>query len=498
MSNATSNRKVVSNSLIYTLSGLLMKCFSFFLLPLYTTFLTKEDYGVTSIANSFLSTMSFVAAFSLYSAVMRFYVDLKDKPEKLKRFYGSVVLFVLLSGIGIGGLLTVFRGLLSKYVFSGIDFYPVILVCLLALIFNCQHTIYENILRSQQKAAKCSILSIAYFLVSVGLNILFVVVFRMGAVGVLLATLVAGLLYTVFFFVDMLWHRAMTFCLDRGLLKDALKYSLPILPHNLATHIAQLISKILIGGTDTLGTLGLYTVATQFSMIADTVQTYVHNAYSPWLFEKLNEKSTDYKRSIRSVVNMLCGAIGFLFIGISLFAQDYILLFLDDGYAAAWKFVPLAVLVFGIKTMYYFYVSILFYHKSASRILFVSSITGSLINILLSAVMIPQWGAYGSIGADAIAMLVRVIIVVVISRRYEDVGLHVMDFVKNFLLITVFTFGGLVFSYWKFAYTFSWLNFGYKVLVVFLYMGVMFLMYRKQLRALWRNVKKRLARRGTK
>lgn len=492
MSNVTSNHKVISNSIIYTISGLLMKCFSFFLLPLYTAYLSTEDYGVTSIANSFLSTMSFVVAFSLYSAIMRFYVDLKDDEEKLKRFYGTIITFVLMSGLCFGILMTIFRDLLSTYVFSGIDYYPIILVCLVALIFNCQHTIYENILRSQQKAMKCSVLSIAYLLVTVTLNILFVVVFRLGALGVLLATMIAGLAYTLYFLLDMVIHHAVTFRLDFSLLREALKYSLPILPHDLATHIAQLISKVLIGGTATLGSLGLYSVATQFGTVADTVQTYVHNAYNPWLFEKLNNRSDAYKASVRSVAKMLCGVIGLLFIGISLFAQDYILLFLAPQYADAWRYIPFIVLVYGVKTTYYFYVSILFYYKSASRILFVASVVGSLINVLLSAFMIPLWGAYGSIAADAVAMLVRVLIVVIISQRFENIGLQIRDFVIQFFVIAAFIFVAMLPSYLRVDNSFSLLNFSYKVLITLIYIGIMFARYGKPIREFFcKRLKKR-------
>ena len=69
MTSNTSGKKVVLNSIIYSASGLLIKCFSFFLLPLYTAYLTTEDYGITSIAGSFIRTTEFIVAFSLFSAV---------------------------------------------------------------------------------------------------------------------------------------------------------------------------------------------------------------------------------------------------------------------------------------------------------------------------------------------------------------------------------------------------------------------------------------------
>ena len=125
----TSSKKVVANSIIYSISGLLLKCFSLFLLPLYTSYLTTEDYGITSVATSFAATMGYVVSLSLFSAVVRFYVDLKDDPKKLSRFYGTVVVFSLLSSFLWGCVMTIFREPISHYIFSGVDYYPVILIC---------------------------------------------------------------------------------------------------------------------------------------------------------------------------------------------------------------------------------------------------------------------------------------------------------------------------------------------------------------------------------
>ena len=487
-----SGRIVISNSIIYTISGLMLKCFSFFLLPLYTTYLTTEDYGIQSVAISFMSTMAFVVAFSLYSAVMRFYVDLKHDEENLKRFYGSVISFVFISSLVFGLLIFLFRDLVVRYLFSGIDFFPVVLICIVILVFNCQQQIYVNILRSQQKALKCSILSIAYFFITLGFNILFIVVCRMGATGVLLSLLISNFAYTTYFIIDMLRTKSITICFDRRLLKEALTYSIPIIPHNLATKLAQLVSKVLIGNKRTMSSLGLFSVASQFGDIADTIQTYVNNAYGPWLFERLHNQSEGYKRTIRSVVRSLCAVIGLFFICLALFSHDYIVLFINKSYIESWKYVPLIVLVYGIKSMYYFYVNILFYYKKASRILFTSTLTGSLVNILTSAFFIPILGVCGSIIADAIAMLVRIVIVYIICKQFDDIGLKVIDFAVNFILITTFIFIGLLPSYLFFSNKFSFINISYKTLVIFFYCLYLFIAHKKQLIPMIINVKNRL------
>lgn len=479
---STSSREVISGSVIYTISGLLTKCVSFFLLPLYTAYLTAEDYGIINISGSFVTTMSFVVAFSLFSAILRFYVDLKEDPEKLKRFYGTMVTFVFLSGLVFFVILFAGKNLLVKYVFNGTPFYPIILISLISLITSCEHKIYENVLRSQQKAMRCAVLGLIYFLLNVVLTIAFVVFCRMGAVGTLLASMISSALYTIYFVVYMLTKREMTICIDGVLLKSALRYSIPIMPHNLSTHIVGLISKVLIGGKASLGALGIYAVATQFGGIADTIQTYVSNAYNPWLFENLKEKKEGYKKTLRRVVKLLISIIGFFFIAISLFAHDYIVLLVDSKFVTSWKLVPLIILTYAIKTTYYFYLGVLLYYKQASNKIFIATLTSSLINLVLSFVFIPMYGAVGSIMADVISMIVRVGIFIWLSKHFENIGLHLGDFIINALRVVLFTSIGLSLSYFYFPYEFSWINLAFKMVVLAVYGLMVLLPYKKELK----------------
>lgn len=482
MAKETSTKKLLMNSAVYSIMGLLQKCVSFFLLPLYTAYLSTEDYGIINVANNFTNTMTFIVAFSIFSAVMRFYVDLKDNREQLKRFYGTVTVFAYISSLLWGALATIGREILEKYIFVGTDYYPIILVCLLSLMFSCQQRIYDTILRSQQKAAKSSILTFLYFILNISLAIIFVVFLKMGAVGVLLANLIAYIVYSIYAHLDLIIKKEITICFDFKLLIEALKYSIPIIPHNLSTTIAALVSSILIGGTASLASLGVYSVAAQFGNIADTVQNYVSNAYGPWLYEKLHAQEEGYKKSIQNVVRLIVCVIGLCFVGISLFSQDYILLFLEKGYSYAWHYVPLVVCVYCIKIPYYFYVSVLFYYKKASRLLFTATLSSSIINILLSSLLIPRFNVYGSIIADAISMLIRVAIIITISKKFDDIGLYVADFLKQGFIIVIFALSGFIFQFAKYEDVFSWRNFVFKWLIVFIYITVCVFANFKQMR----------------
>src|SRR5699024_1906217 len=116
--------RVLENSFLYTFSKLLVKATGFFLLPLYTLFLTPEDYGITNLANSFLQVGMYIIAFSLNSGIVRFYIDYKDRRDKLKRYLGTVLLFACISGALFISIGLIFNKILINWFFDGISFYP--------------------------------------------------------------------------------------------------------------------------------------------------------------------------------------------------------------------------------------------------------------------------------------------------------------------------------------------------------------------------------------
>lgn len=48
-------KSLVKGSLIIVISNIVLKAMSFLLLPLYTIYLTPNDYGIVDIANTFIS-----------------------------------------------------------------------------------------------------------------------------------------------------------------------------------------------------------------------------------------------------------------------------------------------------------------------------------------------------------------------------------------------------------------------------------------------------------
>lgn len=463
--------KVYKNSAIYTACNFLTKALNFLLLPLYATFLTTGDYGITGIIDNFTGVMCYLAIFSIQAAVMRFYMDYKESEAQLARYIGTLFFFSLLSTLVWSLLIAVLNPILMPYLFSGIDFAPTMIIALVGLCFSNVGMVYQQFLRAMENAKLSAAFSVGNVVLTAALTVIFIVPFHMGANGVLLASCIDAFVFFTIAVIHLRCEGLISFCIDWGILRDVLKYSVPLLPHNLSTSIASLVSAVLINGAGSLSAVGIYSLASKFGVVCDTLQSSVNTAYQPWLFRKLHEKDGEYKVEIASFTENLLWIFAAVFVAVGLFIQDIILLFLPESYADAWPLVPLIICVYSIKTIYYFYIGILLYYKDASRFIFIATLSSSFLNVALSIPLIELLGAYGSILADGLSMLLRVGLVVWMSRQYEDAGYDIWRFIRTTLIVVAVIAVGLMFSYTRFKYEFSLLNMIWKFAVYGAFVG---------------------------
>lgn len=473
--------KVIENSFLYTFSALLVKAISFLLLPIYTLFLTPEDYGITNLAYGFTDVATYIVAFSLYSAIVRFYADYKDDRSKLRRFYGTAVTFLAISGAVFFCLGIIFNKVIISWFFGGVSFYPIVLLVLLTLTFFSLHIMHQSILQGMQQGRKLTIINLVVFGFQVGLNLLFIGVFKLGAAGVLLSSLIINLGYTVFMVFDLKKSRLITFCIDLPILMEALVYSIPIMPHNLSTNIASFASRVFINNSGSLASVGLYSVATQFSMLIDTVQSSVNLAFAPWFYEMMNKEDEDSKKDVVSLSHFLLIIYSLLYMVIGLFSQEMIIVMTSSRYIMAWTVIPILVIAFSVKSIYYFYVNILFYYKDAAKKIFVATLLGSLSDITIAFLLVPKYGMYGAAVSFLIAKIAVVVIVVLMSRKYNDIGYRITDMLGTLIPSLLFMGAGLFFSYTKYLEEFSWGNLFYKFAVLIFYLVFVYMTNRKMI-----------------
>ncbi len=478
--------RMISNSIIYIGSNLMLKAFNFLLLPLYTAYLTTSDYGITNLVNRFQNVSSYLVSFCLQVAAVRFFAEYKNDNEKTKRLFGTIISFTFFSGIAFFILCLSLNSILVKLVFSGILYWPTIFMSTIALIFITLFSVFQEIMKGMQKAKCVAVASFSYFFIQLGLNILTVVILKKGANGVIFSSVISNSLVSIAMLAYLIKIKKIRLGIDFCILKETIKYSIPLLPHNIAASVSQFVSNVFINNFASLSTVGIFGLASQFGSIAEMVQSSSNTAFQPWFYDEMNDKRAEYVKRIRDKSSLLVWFYGFVLIGLSYFSKEVILLFCNASYWSAWTVVPLIVLVYVANIPYFFYVNFLFYYKKGTKYVFYATLPASVLNILLSYFFIQQWDMYGSVVSDIIFVIVKMLIIYFLSRKFDKTTLSIRSFVFKIFIILLIAIVGILPSYLLFSNCVSFAEIGYKFLLLLAYLAVVIILCRKQLSE-WRH-----------
>ncbi len=476
-----SSRLLFGNSIFYVVADFLSRGLHFILLPIYTIFLTTEDYGIQNIITSFNSVMCYVILLCLDSAALRFYSEYKDDKYTMKRFYGTAMSIICFFAVAVVIGCIFLQGILSKLVFKGIEFYPYVILGLTILVLDSIYTLHRRILEAQQKGKTVAVVGFLAVLFSSIITLVMIGVFKLGIYGVLIATLCTSLATVCFAVIDIKKNDMLTVCFDKILAKKMLSYSLPLIPHQISGYLATLISKIFLNTSNSLSTVGLYGIATQFSSVVDLFQDSVSRAYRPWLFEKLENKDVLQKLEIQNISTLLISLYTVIYVGLGLFAQEIILFMTASNYHSAWRVVPILVVAMSFRSVYYFYLAQCLYYTRTSNKIFIASITANLSNIVAASVLVPKYGMYGSAMASLISIVINTCIMIILNKPNGDIGYKLLDLLSRIFVSWIFIFVGIIPCYIYSESGIQILLFFYKIIVACLYLFWLWIQNRKKI-----------------
>lgn len=408
---------VLGNSIIYTFGNLLLKACSFFLIPLYTSYLSTEEYGIINLASGFYGLAASIITLSLQYALIRYYADYKNDKKKVSKMFGTAITFILLIGIVFIFVSSITTTFWASIFFKDVLFFPVILLSILISVVSGLYNVYQDILKGMQQAKASMILSYTFFFLLLFGNVIAIAVLHLGANGIIFSTLVVYCIMVVIMIIDLYRQQLLSIGIDVEILKKMLTYSIPLIPHTIAFNIQTYASRIIINEKLSLSMLGIYSLASQFGGVADVILNSVQSAFQPWMYGILNENSNKSIAKLRNNTYLLMWLYGLAYILIGAFSQEAVLIMANDCYKEAWVYIPAIVLSIALKSPLYFYLNFLYYNKTKTKYVFISTVVGCIVNICLTIMFTPVLQIFGSILADVIAMVCRLVITLLVVRN---------------------------------------------------------------------------------
>lgn len=406
---------------------LLQKGINFLLLPILTLYLSTFDYGVIAVVmaiNAFLNTFYVLG---LNGSLNRFYYEYKNDKILLKKLFGTIITFVVCNSLIMTCILVFARKWLLFPFLANVDFYPFMLLGLISVLFNPCFTIYQNTLQASQNGTKYGKNNLMFFIVNISLLLISVVLFDMGAKGLLGSLAITNIIFFVYTLLQ--FKNSLTFGIDWHILKKTLRYSTPLIPHTLSGVVTNMIDRILINKFLTTSLVGIYSVGNNFGNVVFLVASGVNQAFVPWFNERI--KSNELNK-IPKVANILTVIYSIIALSLSFFGKEIIIFITPKTYHDSWIVIPLIAFAFVFHGIYYFFAGVLFYDIAGkgNRVIPFVTISTAIINISLNLFAIPK---YGILGAAAATLLSKVILTVSLSFVYKR--FIKVDYSSTFLLI---------------------------------------------------------------
>jgi O-antigen/teichoic acid export membrane protein len=373
---------------IYALGDIFVKGIGFLLLPLYTAYLTPNDYGVLAIAFVVNNISTAVLSLGLNGAAFKFYYDLRG--EQRKRFYGTLWLFFLtVPSVTLLLIELTGKGFCGRLI-TKVSYDPYLRIALWLSFLTVAFTNFcRELLKASERAIAYVLINAGQSILVIGLSIWLVVGLRKGAQGALLAQLFGvGIMACICIFI--LW-KYISLGIDLPLLKKALLFGLPLMPHFLAHWVLGASDKVILERYVPLSEVGVYSVGYLLGSMMIIFATACNNAILP-LFGRAKPCGYSEARILARITTYYILVLTFVGLCLSLFSKEIVQLFTTDSYKEAALIVPWIVLGYFFMGLYCIPMNAIVQITGNSKSIPFFTVTAAILNIVLNILLIPKIG----------------------------------------------------------------------------------------------------------
>jgi len=399
------------STFIYVLTQIINKAVPFLLLPVLTMYLSPRDYGIVATYGAFTAILAVFIHLSLVGAVnVNFF---KFSKEYLKVYIANVLLIVFISALIVFSCIYLFQDQLSLK----LDIPSVwLFIGLFITLAQFLTTLNLGLWQVEQQSKPFGVYQITLMLTNTSMILILVVGFGMGWRGQLIGQAIATVLFALLSFGFIYRRGYLQFIFNKVYIKDALKFGVPLIPHALSgwfrTGVDRLFLTTLIGSSAT----GIYSVGYQFGLIVGIVSLAFNQAYSPYLYKKLNNITLEDKVNLVKFTYVYFIGI-LLFAGIISVITPWIVVhLLNERYLASVEVIPWIAFGYAFQGMYFMVVNYIFFEKKTYMLALVTFLSG-IVHVILSYTFIHIYGAVGIPYATTLSFFIMFILVWILSSK---------------------------------------------------------------------------------
>lgn len=388
-------KQLMKNTIIIAIGKLSTQIISYLLLPLYTSQLDPSEYG----NYDFICTLSVflcpIITLLMEESMFRYLIDADSKVQR-KKIITQTIIYTFFGTV----LFTIIAALIMGF---GTDYTPMYITAIITFVIS-------NILIGLSNAlsrglGKIKLYSVSNFILGIStiiLNIVFILALNAGAEGLLWANTIANA-FTAIVILAILKLPKYIGKIDKPLMKDMIKYSVPLVPNSISWSIINMSDRIILTQMVSSAANGIYAMANKFPNIINVLYGYFYTAWKESAAKIVKEDNKNqYYNSIYHDAKRFLYAVTICLIAVMPFAFP---IFINEAYDEAYVYIPIVMIATYYSNLSSFYGGIFSAYKD-TKIMGTTTIVAAVINLVIDLLLVNSLKIYAACFSTLIANLI--------------------------------------------------------------------------------------------
>lgn len=365
----------------YTVCNIIQKSLSFLVTPIFTRIMSKEDYGLFTVYNSWYWIVVVFATLNLCNGI--FNNGMQENKEKRDE-YTSILQ-------SVGSFATIlcfivylpFNNIIEEKL--GLSFFLCILMFIEAF-FTPALYFWQARQRYEYRYKKMAVVTLLIAVFRPLISAIAVIISSNKGLARVLSVVIFESLVGLCFYVYHIYKGKRVF--DMAIWKSALFFAMPLIPHYLSQTFLAHLDKLMIDNFWGRDKVALYEIAYTIAMITTFINTSINNSFIPWLYDKLEKKQI---KDVSLVSNALLLIVGTINIFIIFFAKEIVFILGGIEYRSSAFLVPTLAWSVYFMFLYNLFGDIEFFYKKTMYTM-IGSLFACILNAVMNYFFIPLFG----------------------------------------------------------------------------------------------------------
>lgn len=418
MKNLSREKNLLKNTVIITIGKICTQLITFFLLPVYTALLSTEEYGTVDLLNTLVSLFLPVITFQIEQALFRYLVDNRNNEQKIKYTITTTLVTVTIQSV----LYLLIFAIIAPFIHNQYKYY--LATNVIACIFS---SIMLQISRGLGDNKKYALGSFITALTTVLLNVLFIVVFKWGAYGMLTATLIGNIVCSLYIFFAKKVYKYINIKLySKELLKKLWKYSLPLIPNAISWWIFNSSDRIIVSSVLGIGDNGILSAAYKFSSVYITIYNIFNMTWTESASLHIDDK--DNNQFFSKIIDTTLRLFTAICFGIIVCMPFIFPIMINEKFGQAYNQIPI-LMISSLFNVVVGLISVIYIAKKDTKAVAKTSVCSAIINVVVNLALIKFVGLYAASISTLAAYLIMSVYRMYDVRKYIKIDLN-----KNFII----------------------------------------------------------------